>query len=178
MTDRIPVGTVNGETLWLDDVMRQAERLPDEFRQTPLANYFDQLVTDMVDARIAADAARTAKHDQKDDVAAAMKIAADRVLAESWLGETVAGEVDDAAIENAYQKFVADSASREQVTASHILVETEDDAKAVIAALENGDDFAELAKTKSTGQAGQMADHLVLLAVARWCQPLKMLPLR
>ena len=50
--DRIPVGTVNGETLWLDDVMRQAERLPDEFRQTPLANYFDQLVTDMVDAQI------------------------------------------------------------------------------------------------------------------------------
>ena len=152
--DRIPVGTVNGETLWLDDVMRQAERLPDEFRQTPLANYFDQLVTDMVDARIAADAARTAKHDKKDDVAAAMKVAADRVLAESWLGETVAGEVNDAAIENAYQKFVADSASREQVTASHILVETEDDAKAVIAALEKGEDFAELAKTKSTGPSG------------------------
>jgi peptidyl-prolyl cis-trans isomerase C len=152
--DRIPVGTVNGKTLWLDDVMRQAERLPDEFRQTPLANYFDQLVTDMVDARIAADAARTAKHDKKDDVAAAMKVAADRVLAESWLGETVAGEVNDAAIENAYQKFVADSASREQVTASHILVETEDDAKAVIAALEKGEDFAELAKTKSTGPSG------------------------
>ena len=134
--------------------MRQAERLPDEFRQAPLANYFDQLVTDMVDARIAADAARTAKHDKKDDVAAAMKVAADRVLAESWLGETVAGEVNDAAIENAYQKFVADSASREQVTASHILVETEDDAKAVIAALEKGEDFAELAKTKSTGPSG------------------------
>ena len=152
--DRIPVGTVNGETLWLDDVMQQAERLPDEFRQTPLANYFDQLVTDMVDARIAADAARTAKHDQKDDVAAAMKVAADRVLAESWLGETVGGEVNDAAIENAYQKFVADSASREQVTASHILVETEDEAKAVIAALGKGEDFAELAKTKSTGPSG------------------------
>ena len=152
--DRIPVGTVNGETLWLDDVMRQAERLPDEFRQTPLANYCDQLVTDMVDARIAADAARTAKHDQKDEGAGALIIAADRVLAESWLGETVASEVDDAAIENAYQKFVADSASREQVTASHILVETEDDAKAVIAALEKGEDFAELAKTKSTGPSG------------------------
>ena len=152
--DRIPVGTVNGETLWLDDVMRQAERLPDEFRQTPLANYFDQLVTDMVDARIAADAARTEKHDQKEDVAAAMKVAADRVLAESWLGETVGGEVNDAAIENAYQKFVADSASREQVTASHILVETEDEAKAVIAALGKGEDFAELAKTKSTGPSG------------------------
>ena len=152
--DRIAVGSVNGETLWLDEVMRQAERLPDEFRQAPLANYFDQLVTDMIDARIAADAARTAKHDRKSDVAAAMKVAADRVLAESWLGETVAGEVDDAAIESAYQKFVADNASREQVTASHILVETEDDARAVIAAIEKGEDFAELAKTKSTGPSG------------------------
>ena len=28
--DRIPVGTVNGETIWLDDVMR-AERLPAKF---------------------------------------------------------------------------------------------------------------------------------------------------
>lgn len=150
----IPVGTVNGETLWLEDVMHQAERLPDEFRQTPLANYFDQLVTDMIDARIAANAARAAKHDTKKDVASAMRIAADRVLAESWLGETVAAEVTDAAIENAYQKFVADTASREQVTASHILVETEDDAKAIITSLEGGADFAELAKSKSTGPSG------------------------
>ena len=59
--DRIPVGTVNGETIWLDDVMRQAERLPAKFRQAPMENYFDQLVTDMVDSKIAADAARAAK---------------------------------------------------------------------------------------------------------------------
>ena len=46
--DRIPVGTVNGETIWLDDVMRQAERLPAKFRQAPMESYFNQLVTDMV----------------------------------------------------------------------------------------------------------------------------------
>ena len=150
----IPVGTVNGETLWLEDVMRQAERLPDEFRQAPLANYFDQLVTDMIDARIAADAARAARYDSKGEVASAMRVAADRVLAESWLGETVAADVTDAAIEKAYQKFVADTGSREQVTASHILVETKDEAKAIIELLEGGADFAELAKSKSTGPSG------------------------
>ena len=63
--DRIPVGTVNGETIWLDDVMRQAERLPAKFRQAPMENYFDQLVTDMVDSKIAADAARAEKYDTK-----------------------------------------------------------------------------------------------------------------
>ena len=152
--DRIPVGTVNGETIWLDDVMRQAERLPAKFRQAPMENYFDQLVTDMVDSKIAADAARAAKYDTNKEIAAAMKTAADRVLAESWIGEKIKSEVNDAAIEKAYKIFVADTASREQVTAAHILVATEDEAKAIIASLQEGADFAELAKSKSTGPSG------------------------
>ncbi len=152
--DRIPVGTVNGEAIWLDDVMRQAERLPAKFRQAPMETYFDQLVTDMVDSKIAADAARAARYDTKKEIAAAMKTAADRVLAESWIGEKIKNEVNDAAIEKAYKIFVADSASREQVTAAHILVATEDEAKAIIASLEDGADFAELAKSKSTGPSG------------------------
>jgi len=151
---RIPVGTLNGETIWLDEVMRQAERLPAKFRQAPMENYFDQLVTDIVDSKIAADAARAAKYDTKKEIAAAMKTAADRVLAESWIGEKISSEVNDAAIEKAYKTFVADTASREQVTAAHILVATEDEAKAIIASLKEGADFAELAKSKSTGPSG------------------------
>ena len=152
--DRIPVGTVNGETIWLDDVMRQAERLPAKFRQAPMENYFDQLLTDMVDSKIAADAARAANYDTKKEIAAAMKMAADRVLAESWIGEKISRDVNDVAIEKAYKIFVADTASREQVTASHILVATEDEAKAIITSLNEGADFAELAKSKSTGPSG------------------------
>jgi peptidyl-prolyl cis-trans isomerase C len=152
--DRIPVGTVNGETIWLDDVMRQVERLPAKFRQAPVESYFNQLVTDMVNSKIAADAARAAKYDTKKEIASAMKTAADRVLAESWIGEKIAGDVTDAAIEKAYKTFVADTASREQVTAAHILVATEDEAKTIIASLAGGADFAELAKSKSTGPSG------------------------
>ena len=152
--NRVPVGTVNGETLWLKDVMKQAERLPAEFRKAPIANYFDQLVADMVDARIAANEARLAKHDLREDVATAMKIAADRVLAESWLGDKVSLNVTDEAIQKAYQTFSADTASREQVTAAHILVETESEAKEIILSLEGGADFTELAKSKSTGPSG------------------------
>jgi peptidyl-prolyl cis-trans isomerase C len=158
--DRIPVGTVNGETIWLDDVMRQAERLPAKFRQAPMENYFDQLVTDMVDSKIAADAARAEKYDTKKEIAAAMKTASDRVLAESWIGEKISNDVNDAAIEKAYKTFVADTASREQVTAAHILVATEDEAKAIIASLKEGADFAELAKSKSTGPSGPSGGSL------------------
>ncbi len=151
---RIPVATVNGDTIWFDDVMDQAERLPDQFRQMPLANYFSQLVSEMVDARLAAHAARQEKFDQKPAIAASMKQAADRILAEKWISDAVAREITEASIEKAYQAYVADTASREQVTASHILVETEDAAKAVIKELAAGADFATLAKAKSTGPSG------------------------
>ena len=152
--DQISVGTVNGKDIWLDDVLRAAERLPEEFQQTPLENYYAQLVADIIDSQLAAAAARNDGFDQKPEIADAMKMAANRVLAESWLAEKVRADVTETAIQNAYGKFVADTASREQVTASHILLETEADAKAVIAALQDGGDFAALAKEKSTGPSG------------------------
>ena len=152
--DQISVGTVNGKDIWLDDVLRAAERLPEEFQQTPLENYYAQLVADIIDSQLAAAAARNDGFDQKPEIADAMKMAANRVLAESWLAEKVRANVNETAIQNAYDKFVADTASREQVTASHILLETEADAKAVIAALQDGGDFAALAKEKSTGPSG------------------------
>ena len=152
--DQISVGTVNGQDIWLDDVLRAAERLPEEFQQTPLENYFSQLVADMIDSQLAATAARNDAYDKKPEIAVAMQMAANRVLAESWLAEQVRAEITETAIQSAYDKFVADTASREQVTASHILVETEAEARAVIAALQDGDDFAELAKAKSTGPSG------------------------
>ena len=151
---RIPVGTLNGETIWLDEVMRQAERLPAQFRQTPMANYFDQLLADMVDSRIAANAARAEKYDTKEEIVSAMKTAADRVLAESWIGDKIADDVNEKAVEKAYQIFAADTASREQVTAAHILVATKDEAISIVDSLESGADFAELAKSKSTGPSG------------------------
>ena len=152
--NRVAVGTVNGETLWLEDVMQQVERLPAEFQKAPIANYVDQLVADMVDAKIAANEARKSEHDAKKSVASAMKIAADRVLAESWLGEKVIVSVTDKSIQQAYQTFAADTASRQQVSASHILVATEEESKEIIVLLENGESFTELAKTKSTGPSG------------------------
>ena len=151
---RIPVGTLNGETIWLDEVMRQAERLPAQFRQTPMSNYFDQLLADMVDSRIAANAARAEKYDTKEEIVLAMKTAADRVLAESWIGDKIADDVNEKAVEKAYQIFAADTASREQVTAAHILVATKDEAISIVDSLESGADFAELAKSKSTGPSG------------------------
>jgi len=152
--ERIAVATVGGETIWLDEVMQAAETLPEQYRQQPLNTYFDQLVADVVDTRLAATAARKADLDQNELVAAAMKMAGDRILAEAYLGDTIRAQITEEAVVNAYNTFVADTASREQVSAAHILVDDEATAKAIITELNNGADFAAVAQEKSTGPSG------------------------
>ena len=62
--------------------------------------------------------------------------------------------VTDKAIEAQYKEVIKNFKA-EQIQASHILVKTEAEAKAIIAQLNKGGDFAELAKAKSTGPSGK-----------------------
>ena len=130
--ERIAVGSVNGSTIYLDEIMAVAQTLPPEYREAGLANLYSQLVDEVANARLAADAGRADGLDERENVATAMKLAADRVLAEAYITEKVSAQLGEEAIQAAYDTFVADRASREQVTASHILVETEEEARAVI----------------------------------------------
>lgn len=152
--DGIVVATVNGETIWLEEILRAAESLPPEYRQASLDTYFDQLVVEVIDTRLAASAGRTAKLAEDAAVRDAMKLAADRVLAEAYLSATVSDRINAETITAAYDAFVADTASREQVTASHILVEAQETAEEIIQKLNDGGDFAALAKEYSTGPSG------------------------
>ena len=152
--ERISVGSVNGSTIYLDEIMAVAQSLPAEYREAGLPNLYSQLVDEVANSRLAAEAGRSEGLDGDENIAKAMKLAADRVLAEAYITQKVSAQISDEAIQSAYDTFVADSASREQVTASHILVETEDEAKAIIEQLNDGADFAQLARDKSTGPSG------------------------
>ena len=58
--------------------------------------------------------------------------------------------VKDADINAEYEKIKASQAQRQEYHARHILVKTEDEAKAIIAKLKGGAKFEDLAKDKST----------------------------
>jgi Parvulin-like peptidyl-prolyl isomerase len=152
--DRIAVATIDGKSIWLDEIMAVAETLPPEYQQQGIAGIYEQLVDDVANMRLAAIAAHSSGLDKEEDVASAMRTAADRVLAEAYIAREVGKEITDEAIQAAYDTYVADTGSRETVTASHILVETEEEAKAIIDQLKDGADFAELAREKSTGPSG------------------------
>lgn len=157
---RVTVAEVNGQTIYLDEVMQLTEQLPDEYRRQPLSNYFDQLVDEIIDTRLAAAAAEADSLDEDPIIAEAVAMAMRKVLAEAWLSVKLRDVVNDEAVEAAYERFVADSVSREEVRASHILLEDEDAARNIISELNKGGDFAELAKEFSTGPSGPAGGDL------------------
>ncbi|MGK0269399.1 MAG: peptidyl-prolyl cis-trans isomerase C [Cocleimonas sp.] len=83
------------------------------------------------------------------------------ILLQTWTKEKIGSfKIDDAAIKEAYDERVTKLASKE-FNARHILVKTEDEAKAVIKdANAEGADFAEIAKKKSTGPSGSNGGSL------------------
>ena len=78
-------------------------------------------------------------------------------------------EVDDARLRQEYDKMVASTDVQEH-KARHILSESEDAAKAIIAELDKGAKFADLAKEKSTGPSAKDGGDL------GWFNPQQMVP--
>ena len=76
------------------------------------------------------------------------------LLAADVLEDIASGAMSDDAVQAAYDAKYSDWTGGDEFQASHILVETEEEAKAIKADLDNGADFAAMAKEKSTGPSG------------------------
>lgn len=71
-------------------------------------------------------------------------------LQEAFVSAKLAGKVTEEDVKARYEIEMTTLPKEEEVRASHILVDSEDEAKKVIARLDGGEDFATLAQEKST----------------------------
>ena len=129
------------------DMGQRVATLP---RPTARARALDALI----DTYVLADLARKEGIDKSQDFLDRMKQQEVRTLQALYFGQKIQGAVSNEAIKAAYDEQVKSLAPKSQVRARHILLKTEDEAKAVIEELKGGADFAEVAKAKSTGPSG------------------------
>ncbi|PRY23047.1 peptidyl-prolyl cis-trans isomerase C [Aliiruegeria haliotis] len=76
------------------------------------------------------------------------------LLAGEALGKRIQAAITDDVIQQAYEERFADAEPSKEFNAAHILLETEEDAKAVKSELDAGAEFGALAREKSTGPSG------------------------
>ena len=104
---------------------------------------------ELVNREVLAQAAAKRGLDRNPDIAAQMEMARQAVLVRALFEEEVKkNPITDAQLQQSYEQFKG-SMGNNEYKVRHILVDKEDDAKAIIAELNKGGDFAKLAKEKS-----------------------------
>jgi peptidyl-prolyl cis-trans isomerase C len=150
--DRV-VARVNGEEIRWSDVVALARTLPAEY-QTQLMQIYPMLVERLVDFKLAGKAGRAAGLASDERVKAFVVRAEEQAIRDVYLEREIEARITDAAIQDAYKAHLLANPPAEEYHARHILVETEEEAREIIALLDAGADFVELAKERSTGPSG------------------------
>ncbi len=140
---------VNGAEIHQSDVALAEEELGPSLSQMDPATKDENVLAFLIDMKIVAKAAEDKKVEDSDDFKKRMAFTRNRLLMDSLLASEGKAATTDDAMKKVYDDASKQIAGEQEVHARHILVETEDEAKAVKAELDKGADFAKLAKEKS-----------------------------
>jgi peptidyl-prolyl cis-trans isomerase C len=140
---------VNGSEIRQSDVALAEEELGPSLAQMDPATKDENVLAFLIDMKIVSKAAEDKKVQDSDDFKKRLAFTRNRLLMDSLLASEGKAATSDDAMKKVYEEASKQITGEEEVHARHILVETEDDAKAVKAELDKGADFAELAKKKS-----------------------------
>lgn len=149
VTPETVVATVGGEAITEADLSFAAEDLTQELQQMPAEQRKPFLLRVLIDMKVMAKAGKDAGMAETPLFQQRLQYLEERALRRAFFAETIANAVTEEAVRADYDKFVAEFVPSEEIRASHILVSSEEEAKAVKAELDGGADFVALAKEKS-----------------------------
>lgn len=150
---------VDGTPIYVSDVRREgvAQSLID--RTDPLgpgSPLYDQLLDELIDQRLLALEAMRRGLDDTDESRRRVAAARERILGNILVETVVDSAVTEDAVRRMYEEQVDLVELGDEVRARHILVDTVEEAQAIIALLNDGGDFAQLALDRSKDQTTRL----------------------
>ena len=154
------VATVGDDPITEGDLSFAAEDMAQDLSQMPPEERRAFLVRILIDMKVMSQAAREAGMDQTEIFAQRRQYVEERALRRAYFAEAIAGAVTPEAVQAEYDAFVATFEPEDQIRASHILVETQEEADEIKAELDAGGDFAALAAEHSLDGSSQDGGNL------------------
>jgi peptidyl-prolyl cis-trans isomerase C len=147
------VANINGQPIHLSELEVAQQALPQQYRSMPMQSVFPALLDRIIDSKLVVQDGR--KNKVADDPAFKKRMAfvEEQVIQDFWLQREIARKVTAEKLQQRYEERLKSMPPEEEVHARHILVATEDEAKAIIADLKKGTAFDKIAKEKSTDKA-------------------------
>lgn len=143
------IATIDGKPITEGDLKVAESEIGGDLGSLPAQQKRTSLLEFLIDNQLFAEAAEAEKLDKTPDFATRLIYLKRRALRELYFEKTIKAAVTDADARKSYDEQVKKIPPVEEVSARHILVETEDRAKDLKAQIEKGADFAELAKKNS-----------------------------
>ncbi len=151
------MATVGDTEITFGHMLALRATLPQQYSQVPADVLFRGVLDQLVQQELLSQA-------QKGELSAVARLRLDNerrtIMAADVITEVTGDAITDKALQEAYDSKYATAADETEYRASHILLKTEEEAKAVIQELENGANFADLAKERSTGPSGASGGKL------------------
>lgn len=151
------VATVNGTDITLGHMLMVRSSLPQQYQELPDEVLWDGILDQIVQQTVLS---QQDTDEENRRIQLALENERRALLAAQVIEGLVAEGVTDEAIQQAYEEKYAESDSGVEFNASHILVETEEEAATIVEQLNDGADFAEVASEKSTGPSGPNGGEL------------------
>lgn len=154
--DRV-LATVNGTDITLGHMIVLRSSLPQQYADMPAEVLFNGVLDQLIQQTLLADTM-----DGEISRRSALVIENERraIIADEAIRKVMDDVIDSDMILEAYEARYAEAEPETEYNASHILVETEDEATALIEELEEGADFAALAQEHSTGPSAANGGEL------------------
>ena len=165
------VATVNGEEIRQSEVIAEIGNLPPQYQQVPPEVLIPAIAEQMAAGVLIRRAAYDAGLDDSEEVQRRLAQAEERILQEVWLEQSIQERLTEDAMDAAYRAYLDENPPAEEVSARHILVETEEEAEALIDRLDDGADFAGLAQEYSVGPSGAQGGDLGFFERGQMVEP-------
>jgi len=142
------IARVNGTEIRASDLAIAEEDVGSNLPMTGEARreYLTKYLSDMI---LVAQAAEAKKVQDREDFKRRLAYSRGKLLMETMLQQEGKASISEGALHQLYDEAIKQMAGEKELHASHILVDTEDEAKAILAELKKGGDFAAIAKQKS-----------------------------
>ena len=155
-----PVAKVGERTITASDLDEAVMRLSQQFGNVPEEQRRARILDALIDFSVlAAEAEKTGVADSP-AIKKTLEYLRIQALHNAYFSDKIRPSVTEEQIKARYDKQVEAATPEKEVKARHILVKTEEEAKAIIKELDGGGDFVELAKAKSTGPSGPQGGDL------------------
>ncbi len=151
------VATVGDTEITLGEMIIARAQLPQQYAQFPNSVLFEGVLDQLIQQQLLADAFDA---DVPARIELALKNERRTLLAGEVITEIAETAVTEADIQAAYDERFADAEEIPEFNASHLLVETEEEANAAKARIDEGAAFADVARDVSTGPTGPNGGNL------------------